>query len=110
MAAIKQGQILKYLIKEHGYKVEDFAAMMGYKARETLTRQFRHERLREDVIMKAATLLGVSQSDIAGGNIVTKVNGLQKPGEVEQLRAELEEARKTIRDLSAALRALTEKK
>lgn len=115
MAKIKQGQILKYLIKERRYKVEDFATMMGYKARESLTRLFQAEILRGDIVLKAATLLGVSQSEIVGHHNGTQKNGgevkTDSSCEVEKarLRVELDEARKTIRDLSAALRALSEK-
>lgn len=104
---IKAGRQVKALIQQAGHTLSSVAPKIGY-TREHLTRLLNSNKVDDLLIWKISNAIGVD---------LTSVSDLEKQShesddcekEKARLRAELEEANRTIRDLSAALRALTEK-
>jgi len=104
---IKAGRQVKALVRQAGHTIASVAPKIGY-TREHLTRMLNSDKVDELLVWKISNAIGV---DIT--NVIYPKNGNHESDDCEKekarLRAELEEANRTIRDLSAALRALTEK-
>lgn len=109
MTTLKQGQHLKALIEQSGFTLTDIAAKIGY-TREHLSKRLSSNKIDDLLVWKIGQAIGVDLAPIMSPE--EKVHEREKTceDEISRLRAELEAANKTIRDLSATLRALTQPK
>lgn len=106
---IKVGRQIKALIQQAGYTISSVAPKIGY-TREHLTRMLNSDKVDESLILKISEAINVDIPAVVfpkNGNHESDKSDCEN--EKKRLRAELEEANQTIRNLSAALRALAEK-
>ena len=121
MELTSQGLRLKILLKQKNILIKDAAPLLGYGARESLSRMFRQDVLPSDLVQKAAKLLKVPQSDITGIDVelryIDEVNE-ETPAyvttytsdEVKRLTKELEEAKRETLELKARVYDLLREK
>lgn len=116
MAILKKGQRLKALIEQTGYSITTVAERIGY-TREHLIRRLKGDQVDELLVFKIGNAIGVDilpdfypEAVVAGHERDVGQDGESCTDKIARLESELSEAKQTIRDLSATLRALTEKK
>jgi len=108
MAILSKGQQLKALIEQTGYSITTVSEKIGY-SREHLSRLLKSDRVDETLVWKISRAVGV---DLIG-EVFPETKSHERDDcreEVQRLRAELDKANRAIGDLSATLRALSEKK
>lgn len=108
MATLNSGQHLKALIAQAGHTLTDIAPKIGY-TREHLSRLINAGHVDELLVWKVSNAIGVDLVSVMFPAKKDHERDVSCEEERNMLKAELEEARKTIRDLSATLRALTSK-
>jgi transcriptional regulator with XRE-family HTH domain len=106
MAILKPGQRLKALIEQSGYSITTIAQKIGY-TREHLSRLLKSNKVDELLVWKISNSIGVDLMPEVFPDAVPERDDCAET--VARLQTELTEARETIRDLSAALRHLSEK-
>ncbi len=106
MATLNSGQHLKALISQAGHTLTDLAPKIGY-IREHLSRLINSGQVDELLVWKVSQALGVDFVSVMFPPAKNHERDLSCEEERAMLRSELEEARRTISDLSATLRALT---
>jgi len=108
MTELTAGKRLHALIEQHGYTLTDLAPLIGYR-RETLSKKLNHNNVDKSLVEKVSNVLCVDLMPVVFPPKGSNERDVRCDEEKSRLRAELEAARQTISDLSAALRALTEK-
>lgn len=63
---MKQGSLLKYLIKQKGYTVKEFSEMAGFDSYASMSRRFKLDELPEAEIRHYAKLLDVLPDELRG--------------------------------------------
>lgn len=107
MTELNQGKRLQALIEQHGYTLTSLAPMIGY-VRETLSRKLQADDVDRALILKISDAIGVDLVPVMYPG-EDHERDAECDTEISRLRRELEQARQTIRDLSAAIRAMSEK-
>lgn len=108
MAKLNLGPHLKALIAQAGHTLTDIAPKIGY-TREHLSRLINADQVDELLVWKVSNAIGVDLVAVMFPAEKDHERDISCEEERDMLKAELEEARQTIRDLSATLRALTVK-
>ena len=106
---ITVGKTLKAIIEQNGETITSIAPKVGY-TREHLSLRLRTNKVDEELLSAIATALNMGQDEFRRAlNGMSQTKQPNDAEEVERLRYELDTARRTISDLSAAIRALSEK-
>ena len=106
MAILTPGQRLKALIEQTGHSITDVAQNVGY-SREHLSRLLKSDKVDELLVWKVSNAIGVDlMPEVFPASVPVRDECAER---IEKLQRELEEAHRTIRDLSATLRRLSEK-
>lgn len=100
------GRQVKAILQQNKITMKDLAPKVGY-SREHLNRLLNSGDVTEDLINAIEAATGVHIHDLLSSESAQRQSGND---EVLKLQKELEDARATISNLSAALRAIAEKK
>lgn len=105
MEHLERGQYLKAAMKQKGYTIKDLAPKVGY-SREHLNKLLNSNQIDDDLAEKISSIIGADIRD--GGKAPGNSHRCEMlEQENRRLLAELETARQTIADLSAAIKHLT---
>lgn len=105
---MKRGKQLKALIEQSGSTLTDLAPKIGY-TREHLSKRLSKNQVDELLVWKISQALGVDLMPVIYPSEKNNERDLSCEEKLARLTAALDEAQKTISDLSATLRALTQK-